>query len=146
MSDINIDDFFKDAAIALVQLYGVFPRRQAVFVEDICGPDDTDEFGMHALEKQIAEFDDDESDKEIRKKLQGLGYISLPCGPPSIKRPARYSMSGSGRSGAWIRSGSASRVMTAQPPASTPAAGNNNATNPINKTTLRIIKFSPVQQ
>lgn len=48
MSDINIDDFFKDAAIALVQLYGAFPRRQAVFVEDICGPDDTDEFGMHS--------------------------------------------------------------------------------------------------
>ncbi len=48
MSDINIDDFFKDAAVALVQLYGMFPRRHAVFVEDICGPDDTDEFGMHS--------------------------------------------------------------------------------------------------
>lgn len=48
MSDINIDDFFKDAAIALVQLYGMFPRRHALFVEDICGPDDTDEFGMHS--------------------------------------------------------------------------------------------------
>ncbi len=48
MSDINIDDFFKDAAIALVQLYGMFPRRHALFVEDVCGPDETDEFGMHS--------------------------------------------------------------------------------------------------
>jgi hypothetical protein len=31
---------------------------------------------MHALEKQIAEFDDAETDEEIKKKLQGLGYIS----------------------------------------------------------------------
>ena len=53
MSDINIDDFFKDAAIALVQLYGMFPRRHALFVEDICGPDDTDEFGMNAVEKRV---------------------------------------------------------------------------------------------
>ena len=37
MSDINIDDFFKDAAIALVQLYGMFPRRHALFVEGFKG-------------------------------------------------------------------------------------------------------------
>lgn len=48
MTDINIDDFFKDSAKVLVQLYSVFPRRHAVFVDDICGPEETDEFGMHS--------------------------------------------------------------------------------------------------
>ncbi len=48
MTDINIDDFFKDSATVLVQLYSVFPRRFSIFVEDISGPDETDEFGMHS--------------------------------------------------------------------------------------------------
>ncbi|MCZ6656190.1 MAG: hypothetical protein O7C67_02745 [Gammaproteobacteria bacterium] len=46
MSDINVDDFFKDAAKVLNQLYGMFPRRHTVFVEDICGFEEPDEFGM----------------------------------------------------------------------------------------------------
>ena len=48
MTDINIDDFFKDSAKVLVQLYSVFPRRHTVFVEDVSGPEETDEFGMHS--------------------------------------------------------------------------------------------------
>ncbi len=48
MTDINIDDFFKDTAKVLVQLYSVFPRRHAVFVEDVSGPEETDEYGMHS--------------------------------------------------------------------------------------------------
>ena len=35
MTDINVDDFFKDAARALIQLYKTFPRRHAVFVDEI---------------------------------------------------------------------------------------------------------------
>lgn len=46
MSDIHIDDFFKDAALTLNRLYLSFPRPVAVFVEDICGPVTTDEFGI----------------------------------------------------------------------------------------------------
>jgi hypothetical protein len=46
MSDIHIDDFFKDAAIALDRLYGIFPRPLTLFVEDISGPAKTDEFGL----------------------------------------------------------------------------------------------------
>ena len=48
MTDINIDDFFKDGARALSQLYSVFPRRHSIFVEDICGADEPDEFGLHS--------------------------------------------------------------------------------------------------
>ena len=48
MADINVDDFFKDAARTLAALYGVFPRRHAIFVEDIYAPEEPDEFGMHS--------------------------------------------------------------------------------------------------
>ena len=48
MSDIHIDDFFRDAAIALNRLYLSFPRPIALYVEDIIGPDQQDEFGLHS--------------------------------------------------------------------------------------------------
>ncbi len=48
MADIHIEEFYKDTAIALVQLYNGFPRRINLFVEDIAGPDDPDEFGLHS--------------------------------------------------------------------------------------------------
>ena len=46
MSDIHIDDFFKDAAKTLQRLYQSFPRRVPIFVEEIAGPVSTDEFGV----------------------------------------------------------------------------------------------------
>ncbi len=46
MTDIHVDDFFKDGAKALAQLYAVFPRRHSIFVDDICGPEQPDEFGV----------------------------------------------------------------------------------------------------
>lgn len=52
MPDIHIEEFYRDAAIALVQLYGVFPRRINLFVEDIAGPDDPDDFGLHSPRHQ----------------------------------------------------------------------------------------------
>ena len=48
MTDINIDDFFKDAARTLAALYGVFPRRHAIFVDDIYQTEEPDEFGLHS--------------------------------------------------------------------------------------------------
>ncbi|WP_298447643.1 hypothetical protein [uncultured Marinobacter sp.] len=48
MADIHIEEFYKDAAIALVQLYNAFPRRVNLFVEDIAGADQPDEFGLHS--------------------------------------------------------------------------------------------------
>jgi glutamate/tyrosine decarboxylase-like PLP-dependent enzyme len=46
MSDIHIDDFFKDAATTLNLLFANFPRPSAIYVEDISGPIVTDEFGV----------------------------------------------------------------------------------------------------
>lgn len=48
MADIHVEEFYKDTAITLVQLYGAFPRRVNLFVEDIAGPDDPDDFGLHS--------------------------------------------------------------------------------------------------
>jgi hypothetical protein len=34
------------------------------------------EFVTHALEKEIAQLEDADSEEEVKKRLQGLGYIS----------------------------------------------------------------------
>lgn len=47
MADIHIDDFYKDVGKILLQLYRNFPRKCTVYVDDISGPDDPDEFGIH---------------------------------------------------------------------------------------------------
>lgn len=48
MSDIHIDDFYKDTAKILVLLYGHFPRKITLYVDDISGPDTPDEFGLQS--------------------------------------------------------------------------------------------------
>src|SRR5690606_3537220 len=52
MADLHIDDFYKDAARILAQLYNAFPRKAAVYVEDISGPDSPDEYGLHSPRHQ----------------------------------------------------------------------------------------------
>ena len=42
----------------------------------MAGYSSPDEFVTHALEKEIALIEESDSDEEIKKKLQGLGYIS----------------------------------------------------------------------
>ncbi|MFW6094607.1 MAG: hypothetical protein ACODAC_11590 [Pseudomonadota bacterium] len=46
MSDLNVDDFCKDAARALTALYAAFPRAHTLFVEEIAGAAEEDEFGL----------------------------------------------------------------------------------------------------
>lgn len=48
MYDIHIEEFYRDCARILLQLYQSFPRKSAVFVEDIAGPDTPDEYGIHS--------------------------------------------------------------------------------------------------
>lgn len=48
MLDVHIDDFFKDCATIFLIGFRQFPREQVLFVEDISGPDDVDEFGLHS--------------------------------------------------------------------------------------------------
>jgi hypothetical protein len=42
---------------------------------DAAGYSSQEEFVEHVLEKELAKLEDAESDEEIVKKLQGLGYL-----------------------------------------------------------------------
>lgn len=46
MSDIYIEDFNRDVAIILHRLYNSFPRPAALYVDEVAGNDDPDEFGV----------------------------------------------------------------------------------------------------
>ena len=48
VGDLHIDDFCKDTAKILRLLYRRFPVRTTLYVEDISGPDQPDEFGLHS--------------------------------------------------------------------------------------------------
>ncbi len=43
---------------------------------ELAGYSSPEEFITHALEKEIAKLEEADSEEEIRKRLQGLGYIS----------------------------------------------------------------------
>ncbi len=43
---------------------------------DIAGYSSVEEFITHALEKELAVLEEADSEEDIKKKLQGLGYIS----------------------------------------------------------------------
>ena len=43
---------------------------------DIAGYSSPEEFITHALEKELSLLEDADSEEEIKKRLQGLGYIS----------------------------------------------------------------------
>jgi len=43
---------------------------------ELAGYSSAEEFITHCLEKEIAKFEESDSEEEIKKKLKGLGYIS----------------------------------------------------------------------
>ena len=42
---------------------------------ELAGYSSADEFVIHALEKEVADIEEAQSDEEIREKLKGLGYL-----------------------------------------------------------------------
>ena len=42
----------------------------------VAGYSSEEEFITHALEKELAQLEGADSEEEVKKKLQGLGYIS----------------------------------------------------------------------
>jgi len=52
MNDIYIEDFHRDVAITMIRLYASFPRPAALYVDDIAGFDDPDEFGVQSERHQ----------------------------------------------------------------------------------------------
>jgi membrane-bound lytic murein transglycosylase MltF len=43
---------------------------------EIVGYSSPEEFITHALEKELAQLEDADSEEEIKKRLKGLGYMS----------------------------------------------------------------------
>lgn len=52
MFDIHIEEFFHDSFRVLNTLYAAFPKKCNVFVEDIAGADQVDEYGLHSDRSQ----------------------------------------------------------------------------------------------
>jgi hypothetical protein len=46
MTDLHIDDFYRDCALIFLRLYNQFPRKTILYVDDICGADSPDEYGL----------------------------------------------------------------------------------------------------
>ena len=50
--DLQIDDFYKDAASGLLTLYQAFPRKIALYIGDLIGREEPDEFGLPSTRHQ----------------------------------------------------------------------------------------------
>lgn len=50
--DLQIDEFYKDAASGMLMLYQAFPRKLALYVEDLIGREEPDEFGLPSKRHQ----------------------------------------------------------------------------------------------
>src|SRR5690606_40107964 len=50
--DLQIEDFYKDAAGGLLMLYQAFPRKVPLYVEDLIGREEPDEFGLPSKRHQ----------------------------------------------------------------------------------------------
>jgi len=50
--DLHIDDFHKDVAGGLLMLYQAFPRKTTLYVEDLIGHEEPDEFGLPSKRHQ----------------------------------------------------------------------------------------------
>ena len=48
MADINVENFYKHIAKILSILYASFPAKTPVYVDDVAGLDDPDEYGLHS--------------------------------------------------------------------------------------------------
>ena len=48
MADINIENFYRHIAKILSILYAAFPTKTPVYVDEVAGVDDPDEYGLHS--------------------------------------------------------------------------------------------------
>ncbi len=47
MADLQIEDFYRDVATIFLRLYACFPRKITLYVDEVSGPDEPDEYGLH---------------------------------------------------------------------------------------------------
>ncbi|MFV0456906.1 MAG: hypothetical protein ACK5NQ_18320 [Pseudomonas sp.] len=50
--DLQIEDFYKDVAGGLLMLYQAFPRKTTLYIEDLIGHEEPDEFGLPSKRHQ----------------------------------------------------------------------------------------------
>ncbi|WP_217474626.1 hypothetical protein [Stutzerimonas stutzeri] len=50
--DLQVDDFYHDAAAGLLMLYQAFPRKITLYVDDLIGHEEPDEFGLPSTRHQ----------------------------------------------------------------------------------------------
>jgi hypothetical protein len=50
--DLQIEDFYRDATAGLLMLYQAFPRKITLYVEDLIGHEEPDEFGLPSKRHQ----------------------------------------------------------------------------------------------
>ncbi len=50
--DLQINDFYRDAAASLLTLYQAFPRKITLYVDDLIGHEEPDEFGLPSKRHQ----------------------------------------------------------------------------------------------
>lgn len=50
--DLQIEDFYKDVAGGLLMLYQAFPRKTTLYIEDLIGREEPDEFGLPSKRHQ----------------------------------------------------------------------------------------------
>ncbi|WP_019530332.1 hypothetical protein [Dasania marina] len=48
MTDLHIDDFYKDVAKIFIHLYNSFPNKTVLYVDEISGSVEQDEFGLYS--------------------------------------------------------------------------------------------------
>ena len=48
MADINIENFYKHIGKILSVLYAAFPTKSPIYVDDVAGIDEPDEYGLHS--------------------------------------------------------------------------------------------------
>jgi hypothetical protein len=48
MADINIENFYRHIAKTLSILYSTFPSKSPVYVDEVAGIDEPDEYGLHS--------------------------------------------------------------------------------------------------
>ncbi len=47
MADINVENFYRDVGTIFTTLYASFPSKAAIYVDEVSGVDEPDEYGMH---------------------------------------------------------------------------------------------------
>lgn len=53
----------------------IFDKAKAY--AEVCGYSEVEEFIQHAIEKELSKIEENgDSNEEVKKRLQGLGYIS----------------------------------------------------------------------